>query len=147
MIRVVDFTADLHARSFSASFINDCVRVLKLLLRRAVERDIIPEYPIKQKVSKEKEVSLRFELKVLERTRFYAAFEDEAAFRQHLDDRRALGPVRASEHFDEERRFGVGLRGDSDAAGAYFQRFRELRDFFIAAVETGLRMASDLRSL
>jgi integrase len=146
-IRVSDFIADLSVRCHAASFINDCVRVLKLLLRQAVERNVIPEYPIKQKVPPKKELSLRLELKVQERTRFYTAFEDEAAFRQHLDDRRSLGPVQPSEHFDEERRFGGGLRGDSDAAGAYFQRFRELRDFFIAAVETGLRMASDLRNL
>jgi integrase len=146
-IRVTDFIADLSVRCHAASFINDCVRVLKLLLRQAVERNVIPEYPIKQKVPKEKEVSLRLELKLQERTRFYAAFEDEAAFRRHLDSRRTLGPLQTSEHFETERRFGGGLRGDSDAAGAYFQRFRELRDFFTAAVETGLRMASDLRNL
>lgn len=147
-IRVIDFMADLRVRSCSASFINDCVRVLKMLLRQAVERDVIPDYPIKKKVPKEKETPLRLELKVEERARFFATFEDEAAFRRHIDAGRALGPVKASEHFgDAARRFGGGMRGDGKAAGAYFQRFRELREFFIVAVETGLRVWTDLRNL
>lgn len=146
-IRVIDFMSDLRERPCSASFINDCVRVLKMLLRQAVERDVIADYPIKKKVPREKEEPLRLELKPEERVRFYSTFEDEAAFRRHLDDRRALGPVKASAHFEEERRFGGGLRGDSEAAGVYFQRYRELREFFIVAVETGLRAWTDLRNL
>jgi integrase len=147
-IRVVDFMADLRVRSCSASFINDCVRVLKMLLRQAVERDVIPDYPIKKKLPKEKETPLRLELKAEERARFFATFGDEAAFRRHIDAGRSLGPVKASEHFsDAARRFGGGMRGDSKAAGAYFQRFRELREFFIVAVETGLRAWTDLRNL
>ncbi|MEO8378127.1 MAG: tyrosine-type recombinase/integrase [Acidobacteriota bacterium] len=148
-IRVIDFMADLRVRSCSASFINDCVRVLKMLLRQAVERDVILDYPIKKKVPKEKETPLRLELKAEERARFFTAFEDEAAFRRHIDAGRALGPVKASKHFGggTARRFGGGMRGDSKAAGAYFQRFRELREFFIVAVETGLRAWTDLRNL
>ena len=147
-IRVIDFIADLRVRSFSASFINDCVRVLKMLLRQAVERDVIPDYPIKKKVPKEKETPLRLELKVDERARFFGAFENEAAFRQHIDASRSLGPVKPSKHFGETaRRFGGGMRGDSKATGAYFERFHELRDFFIVAVETGLRAWTDLRNL
>jgi integrase len=146
-IRVIDFIADLRARSCSPSYINDCVRVLKMLLRQAVERDVIADYPIKKKVPKEKEAPLRLELKPAERARFYATFDDEAAFRAHIDERRALGPVQESDHFAAERRFGGGLRGDSKAAGAYFERFRELREFFVVAVETGLRTWTDLRNL
>lgn len=147
-IRVTDFMADLRKRSCAASFINDCVRVLKLLLRQAVERDVIPDYPIRKKVPKEKETPLRLELKPEERARFLATFDDEAAFRRGIDDRRTLGPVRASAHFTkEERRFGGGMRGDSKAAGAYFARYRELRDFFIDAIETGLRAWTDLLNL
>jgi integrase len=146
-IRVVDFMADLRARSCSGSYINDCVRVLKMLLRQAVERDVIADYPIKKKVPREKEVPLRLELKPEERVRFYSTFDDEAAFRRHLDARRALGPVKDSDHFAAERRFGGGLRGDGKAAGAYFRRYRELREFFIVAVETGLRAWTDLLNL
>lgn len=90
---------------------------------------------------------MRLELKVEERTRFFAAFDDEAGFRRHIETSRELGPVQPSEHFDTERRFGGGMRGDSDAAGAYFARFHELREFFIIAIETGLRAWTDLRNL
>lgn len=146
-IRVIDFMADMRSQSCSPSYINDAVRVLKMLLRQAVERDVIADYPIKKKVPREKEVPLRLELKVGERTRFFVAFDDEAAFRAHVDARRSLGPVQESEHFEEERRFGGGMRGDSKAAGDYFARFRELREFFVVAVETGLRAWTDLRNL
>lgn len=146
-IRVIDFKADMRSRSCSPSYINDAVRVLKMLLRQAVERDVIADYPIKKKVPREKETPLRLELKIEERTRFYSAFDDEDAFRRHLDAGRQFGPVRPSEHFGTERRFGGGMRGDGKAAGEYFGRFRELRPFFIVAVETGLRAWSDLRDL
>ena len=46
----------MASRSCSPSYINDAVRLLKLLLRQAVERDVIGDYPIKKKVPKEKEV-------------------------------------------------------------------------------------------
>ena len=146
-IRVIDFKTDMRARRCSPSYINDAVRVLKMLLRQAVERDVIADYPIKKKVPREMETPLRLELKVEERTRFYSAFEDEVAFRHHLAAGRQLGPVKPSVHFETVRRFGGGMRGDGKAAGAYFVRFRELRQFFIVAVETGLRAWTDLRDL
>jgi integrase len=146
-IRVIDFKADMRARSCSAAYINDAVRVLRMLLRQAVEREVLADYPLKKAVPREKETPLRQELKPEERKRFYAAFDDADAFRRHLGEERVLGPVRASAHFVSERRFGGGMRSDSDAAAAYFARFRELREFFIVAVETGLRVWTDLRDL
>lgn len=146
-IRVVDFMADMKERSYSPSYINDAVRVLKMLLRQAVERNVVAEYPIRKPVPKEPEEALRQELDPEERRRFYAVFDDADAFRRHLDEERALGPVRSSAHFGSERRFGGGMRSDSDAAEAYFARFRDLREFFIVAVETGLRVWTDLRDL
>jgi len=146
-VRVNDFKADMRGRSCSPSYINDAVAVLKMLLRQAVERDVIADYPIKKRVQKEKEVPLRLELKPEERARFYATFDDEAAFRRHLDGKRQLGPVKSSKHFGTSRRFGGGMRGDSAAARRYFERFTELRDFFIVAVETGLRAWTDLHGL
>lgn len=146
-VRVCDFATDLRGRKLSASYINDAVRLLKALLRQAVERDVLADYPIKKKVPKEKEPPLRLELKTEERARFFATFEDEAAFRHDIEARRALGTVRESEHFETARRFGGGMRGDSKAAGACFARHRELREFFIVAIETGLRNQSDLRNL
>lgn len=146
-IRVGDFMADMRSRGCSASYINDAVRVLKMLLRQAVERDVIAVYPIRKRVPKEREVPLRLELKRDERARFFAAFDDEAGFRAQLDAKRKLGPAKKSAHFPETRRFGGGMRGDSEAAHMYFERFRELRDYFIVSVETGLRVYSDLRNL
>lgn len=146
-IRVIDFIADMRGREFSPSYINDAVRVLKMLLRQAVERDVIADYPIHKKVPREKEIPLRLELKLDERTRFFRAFEDEEAFRAHIDARRGLGPVHASMHYERVRRFGGGMRGDSEAATSYWVRFRELREFFIVAAETGLRAWTDLHDL
>ena len=145
-IRVVDFKADMRKRACSPSYINNAARVLKLLLRQAVERDVIADYPIRKKVPKDQEVPLRLEMKVDERTRFFAAFDDEQAFRRRLDARRRLGPVRSSDHFESDRRFGASIRADGEAAAAYWRRFRDLRDFFLVAVESGLRVG-DLREL
>jgi integrase len=146
-VRVNDFKADMRNRECSPSYINDSVAILKMLLRQAVERDVIADYPIRKRVQKEKEVPLRLELKPEERLRFYAAFDDEPAFRSYLDAKRQLGPVQSSQHFGNARRFGGGMRGDSAAAGNYFARFQELSDFFIVAVETGLRAWTDLHGL
>lgn len=146
-IRVLDFMTDMRNRKLSPSYINDAVRLLKMLLRQAVERDVIADYPIKKKVPKEKEPPLRLELKPDERTRFYATFADEEGFRRYLADRQRRGAVSKSEHYAAARRFGGGLRGDGRAAGAFFARFCELREFFVVAVETGLRNRSDLRNL
>jgi integrase len=146
-VRVTDLMADMRNRNCSAAYINDAVRLLKMLLRQAVERDVIADYPIKKRVPREKEPPLRLELRADERARFFATFDDEAAFRRQIDSRRKLGPRKESSHFDTARRFGGGLRGSSKAAGRYYERFRELREFFIVAVETGLRNQSDLRNL
>jgi Phage integrase, N-terminal SAM-like domain len=51
-IRVVDFMADMRQKKLSSAYINNAVRVLKVLLRQAVERDVLAEYPIKKKVPK-----------------------------------------------------------------------------------------------
>jgi integrase len=146
-IRVTDLMADMRNRNCSAAYVNDTVRLLKMLLRQAVERDVIADYPIRKRVPKEKEAPLRLELRADERARFFATFDDEAAFRRHVDSRRQLGPTKESSHFGTARRFGGGLRGESKATGRYFERFRELREFFVIAVETGLRNQSDLRNL
>jgi integrase len=145
-IRVVDFMADMLRQKLSSAYINNAVRLIKMLLRQAVERDVIGDYPLKKKVPKEKEKPLRLELTRDERDRFFAVFDDEAAFRRYLDEKRKLGPVTKSENFDMPRRFGGGLRGDSQAAGVAFARFQELRELFVVAVDTGLRKG-DLRDL
>lgn len=145
-IAVIDFMADMRQQKLSSAYINNAVRVLKTLLRHAVERDVVADFPIKKKIPKEKEMPLRLELSRDERTRFFATFDDEAAFRRQVDAKRKMGPVAESASFSEPRRFGGGMRGDSAAAGICFARHRELREFFVVAVETGLRK-NDLRNL
>lgn len=145
-VAVIDFIADMRQQKLSAAYINNAVRVLKTLLRHAVERDVIADYPLKKKVPKEKEQPLRLELSRDERERFFATFDDEAAFRRHIDAKRNLGPVTRSSAFEQPRRFGGGMRGDSEAAGACFKRYQELRELFVVAVESGLRK-NDLRNL
>jgi hypothetical protein len=69
-VRVIDLMADMRNRNCSAAYINDAVRLLKMLLRQAVERDVIADYPIKKRVPREKEPPLRLELRADERARF-----------------------------------------------------------------------------
>ncbi len=145
-IRVIDFMADMRNLGKAPSYVNDAVRVLKMLLRQAVERDVISEYPIRKKVPREREPTLRLEMQVEERTRFFDAFDDESAFRRRISEQRKLGEAKESRRYEKARRFGGGLRGDREAAGAYFLRFQELREYFVVAVETGLRK-NDLRNL
>jgi len=130
-VRVLDFKTDMRNRGCSASYINDAVRLLKTLLRQAVERDALADYPIKKKISKEREVLLRLELTPEERARFFRTFDDEQAFRDHVGAHRRRN----------------GRLSQSAATAGYFARYRELRDFFVVAVETGLRNRSDLRNL
>lgn len=146
-IRVVDLKTDMRKRGLSAAYINDAVRLLKTLLRQAVERDVISDYPIKKKVKKEPEQLPQLELDDRERISFLGTFDDEEAFHRHLAARRKLGPVREAAGFSVPRRFGGGMRPTSLAAKAYFARFQELREFFIVALETGLRLWSDLLNL
>jgi integrase len=146
-IRVLDFKTDMRNRGLSAAYINDAVRLLKTLLYQAVERDVIAEHPMKKRVRKEPENLPRLELEQDERIAFLAVFKDKRKFRALLAVERCLGPVRESAAFGEPRRFGGGMRPEGDAAGAYFERFRELGDFFVVALETGLRIWSDLRNL
>jgi integrase len=130
-VRVADFQTDMRNRGLAASYINDAVRLLKMLLRQAVERDVIAEYPITKKTKIEKEHPLRLELSTEERRRFFATFDDEGAFREHV------GRTRKAK----------GRNPKSDATTAHFLRYRALREFFIVAVETGLRNRTDLRNL
>lgn len=146
-IRVLDFKTDMRNRSLSAAYINDAVRLLKTLLHQATERDVIAQYPITKRVPKEPERAPQLELDPQERLAFLAVFDDEERFQKLLATRRRLGPIRAANGYETPRRFGGGMRPDSDAANAYFRRFHELRDFFVVALETGLRIWSDLRNL
>jgi integrase len=137
-IAVHDFKVSLRG-TYSPAYINDCVRVLKMLLRQAVEREVIAAYPLKQRVKREKEHLLRLEMSDAERHTFLATFDDFARFGADLATTHRRGKVVQSRHFANPRRFGGGLRSDSAAARRYFGRFTWLKPLFVIALETGLR--------
>jgi integrase len=142
---VLDFKVVLRNEKLAASYVNDCVRVLKMLLHQAVERDVLPSYPLKKRVGKEKEPLLRLEMTDAERSAFLAVFDDFASFAAHLAAKQRKGKVVESAHFERARVFGGGLRGDSDAACDYFARFAWLKPLFVVALETGLRKGDILK--
>lgn len=131
-------------RPYSPAAINDALSVLRKILRDAVDRDELEKYPIRGRLPREKEPTLRLELSPEEKAQFLAAFDDEAAFRRlaaercevskvvRLAGRRQRGAPVASLH-------GAGRRPDGEAVGYHFQRFRQSKSFFVVALETGLR--------
>ncbi|HEX9460395.1 MAG TPA: tyrosine-type recombinase/integrase [Thermoanaerobaculia bacterium] len=144
-IAALDFKVRMKNGRFAPSYVNDCVRVLKMLLHQAVERDVIPSYPLKKRVRKEKEPLLRLEMTDAERSVFLQTFDNFGAFAAYLAGRQKKGQVVESAHFGSARVFGGGLRGDSDAARDYFARFAWLKPLFIVALETGLRKGDLLK--
>jgi integrase len=142
---VADFTVQMRNERFAASYINDCVRVLKMLLHQAVERDVIATYPLKKRVRKEKEPLLRLEMTDDERRAFLGAFNDSPGFAAFLARSQRKGGVVESDRFAHARVFGGGLRGDSAAARRYFGRFAWLKPLFVVALETGLRKGDLLK--
>jgi integrase len=144
-IAVSDFATALRNEGYAPSYINDCVRVLKMLLHQAVERDVLREYPIKKRVRKEKEPVLRLEMTDTERRAFLDAFDDRRAFESHLSSVGRKGRVVESPWFGQPRLFGGSLRPDSGAASRYFERFAYLKPLFIVALETGLRKGDLLK--
>lgn len=134
------FEAKLKRAGYALSTVNGYVNVLLILLHRAVDDfDLIEEFPLKKRLRRQKAAPLTLELTDEERRRFFAVFDDEARFRAHLDARRTFGPVRTCERYPTARRFGGSVLPDGEAAADAFARFRFLKPFFIAAVETGFR--------
>jgi integrase len=141
---------DDHENPISAARINGILRVLRLLLHAAVDRGYLPIYPL-HKLQFEKVDLPELELKRNEQAAFLAAFDDEIAFMADLKARRPepkilridTSPVPSMGCM---RKVGNGLRPGSKAAKAYFARFRASREFFVVAIETGLRR-EDLRLL
>lgn len=144
-IAVSDFATALRNDGYAPSYINDCVRVLKMLLHQAVERDVLREYPIKKRVRKEKEPVLRLEMTDAERRAFLDTFDERTAFARHLASVGRKGRITQSPWFGQPRVFGGSLRSDSDAASRYFERFAYLKQLFIVALETGLRKGDLLK--
>lgn len=136
-----------YGRALSPATINDCLAVLRVLVRDAHERGVIEHLPWRGRWPLEKVEALRLELTPEERRRFLAAFDDEAAFREHAERTRSTGKVVSSRRFGgSPRSFGGGRRPEGEAVAAHFSRLRSLKPLFVVALETGLRR-SDLLSL
>ncbi|MFI5180618.1 MAG: tyrosine-type recombinase/integrase [Thermoanaerobaculia bacterium] len=134
-------------RTLSPATINDCLAVLRVLVRDAHERGVIEKLPWRGRWPFEKAEAPRLELIPEEQRRFLVAFDDELAFREHVERSRSNGRVVSSSRFGGfPRSFGGGRRPEGEAVGAHFSRFRSLKPLFVVALETGLRR-SDLLSL
>jgi integrase len=143
---VMDFAVAMKVEGLSAAYIQGCVRVLKALLREAVERDVLLQYPLTKKILLDRPKLPALEMSPEERERFLAAFDNEAGFRAWIAGTRTIGKLVSSDQFRVPRVFGGGINPSSDAAGYYFQRFRSFKPIFVLALETGLRKG-DLMAL
>lgn len=74
---------------------------------------------------------------------FVTAFDDETAWKRYRAKIRNLGPVKAG--LQGERRYGGGLRPDSEATAAYRERLRATVAYFKAMLYTGSRPSEVLR--
>lgn len=142
------FGASLKAAGYAGATVNNYMNLAALLLGYAVEFDAIEELPLKKKLKRQKANKPCLEMNADERTRFLAAFDDEDGFRRFVRETMPRGEVRAQKdgRFGSRRRYGAGMREDSDATRFYFLRFRHSRLLFSTALETGLRQG-DLRRL
>lgn len=140
-----DFAAGMKAKGKSPYTTNLALRFLRKALHHARRRKLRPDVP--ENFHFAKEHLLKLELNDSEQERFFAAFEDESGFRDHLRATQRKGKVVKSAHFGfRERRFGGGRKADSEAATLYFQRYRWSKLIFIAAIDLGYR-ETDLRLL
>jgi integrase/recombinase XerD len=139
-----EFLAYMKSKGMAAATTNLSLRFLRKVLSYAYRREVIARVPAFEFAS---ERVLKLQLTDEEQARLFAAFDDEAGFRAHIASGQKQGKILTSPLFgNKPRRFGGGLREDSDAMAHYFQRFREARFLFIAAVDLGLRI-TDLRLL
>ncbi len=123
--------------------INRTLSLVRRILRDAEARELIPVYPVKGGLPREKEAPLRLELSDEEMACFLAVFDDEDGFRRALAERtsqRRVARIDQASELGPNRPFlGGGRRGDSKAAGEDFARLRASKPAFLIALETGLR--------
>jgi len=141
-----DFIADMERKGYSADYICHVWRVAAKILHDAVDREMIPTYPIRGKVKLPKPAKLRLEMSPGEQSAFLAAFDDEGGFRRAFAAGWRPGKVVESPRFKVPRRFGGRGGADSIAAGIFFREFSSMKPFFVAALHTGLDR-DDLRLL
>jgi integrase len=139
-----DFVASMREAKYAPDTINGSLSIIRKFLRDAVAREVIDRYPLRRRLPRQKVELLRLELKPEGRAAFLGAFDDEAGFRKLVAKETAAARVERIEdrrkcRLSTESLHGAGRRPDSEATGALYERFRELRPVFIIALETGLR--------
>ena len=143
------WSARLITVGYSGATVNGYVNTVRLLLGYALRWDVIDDVPIKKPLDKYDFNLPCNELSLDEERRFLATFDDEAAFREWIAKHRPAGEESAAvpgdQRFGGKRRYGAGIRADSEAAGFYYRRFRAAKPLFVLAVETGLRRSDLLR--
>lgn len=142
-----DFTASMKRKGMSAPTTNFALRLLRKVCHHARRRKVMAEVPEFREVFL-KEERLALEMNESEQDAFLASFDDRAGFMRYLAEtqKRSGKVVRSARFGFNERRFGGGLKPDSDAADVYFSRFQRSKLLFVAALDTGLR-ETDLRLL
>jgi integrase len=141
-----DFIAGMERKGYSADYVRHVWRVAAKILRDAVDREMIPAYPIRGKVTLPKAARLRLEMTPAEQSAFLSAFYDEDGFRWEFAAGWSTGKVIESPRFKVPRRFGGRGKEDGIAAGIFYREFRSMKPFFMAAIHTGLDQ-DDLRLL
>ncbi len=125
------------------STINRTLSIVRRILRDAEARELIAVYPVRGGLPREKEIQLRLELSDEEMARFLAVFDDEQGFRNARNQRtarRRLARIGQGSGLTPGLPLrGAGPRGDSQAVGEDFARFRASKPAFVIALETGLR--------
>lgn len=143
-----DFGLYMKEKHRAAPTVNFALRLLRKVLHHARRRKVIAYDAMPENFHFLKETMLKLEMNDSEQDAFVASFDDEAGFREDLNARqKRSGKIVRSPRFGfKERRFGGGLKSDSEAAGIYFERFRQSRLIFFAALDLGLS-ETDLRLL
>lgn len=140
-----DFAASMKAKGKSPYTTNLALRFVRKVLHHARRRKLRSDVP--ENFHFAKEHLLKLELNDSEQERFVSAFDDESGFRDYVRATHRKGSVVKSAHFGfRERRFGGGLKADSDAVTLFFLRYQWSKLIFIAAIDLGYR-ETDLRLL
>jgi integrase len=124
---VEDFRAQMQLKTYgaickklySSSFINDCLRQLHAILKRAAARNIIGAVPAFPRALRE--AKLMSELSAEEEVAFLAAFADRDSYLERFSAPEVRGSV------------------TNDAAAVFFTFFRASKPFFVVALHTALR--------
>ena len=138
-----------NAKPLAPPTINFALRRFREVMNNARTRKLLGSIPV---IKFEKEIENKNEFTPDEEAAFLAAFDDFDGFRRYLSEHRRFAEVvyvefGSSDPFKGKRRYGSGMKPDSEAARVYFHRFQRSKEWFIAALHTGLRRGDllDLR--